>query len=365
MGSILIGSMMRNSTRFLLLGSALSALIGTPTVVLSAGQQGAPAINTLSIPASQAHTSAQPTLTSPSAQPQPSLEVPSLKFRSQPGYEQVTVTVTDSAGKYVTDLKADDFRVLENGQQRAVGYFRVDRSAPVSIGIVVDSSSSMESKFPQARAAIRRMVDDLDPRDDIFLEAFSAGAVLLQPFTFDHDAIIDGLKFLHPQTSTSLYDAVFLGLVAMRHGIQDKRALLVVTDGMDNTSKTNRAEVIELARAMKVLIYTIGIGEQLVDSKTGFFKTILRPDSDEIDMHTLKDLSDETGARAYQLRRVGDGAELSRDCTEISDELRQQYTLAYLSPDPSRPGYRPLKVEVPKHPELTVRVRKGVAMVPE
>jgi hypothetical protein len=56
---------------------------------------------------------------------------------------------------------------------------------------------------------------------------------------------------------------------------------------------------------------------------------------------------------------------LSRDTTEISNELRQQYTLAYLSPDPSRPGYRPLRIEVPKHPELSVRVRKGVAMVPE
>lgn len=357
--------MMRNYTTFLLISGALIALIGTPKAVLAAGQQDAPTINSLSIPASQAHTSSQPTLTSPSAQPQPSLEVPSLKFRSQPGYEQVTVTVTDSSGKYVTDLKADDFRVVEDGQQRSVGYFRVDRSAPVSIGIVVDSSSSMETKFPQARTAITRMVDQLDPRDDIFLEAFSEGAVLLQPFTLDHAAIIDGLKFLHSGRMTSLYDAVFLGLIAMSHGMQDKRALLVVTDGMDNTSKTNRSQVIALARAMKVLIYTIGIGEQVVDSDTGFFKALLRPDSDEIDMHTLQDLSDETGARAYHLRRVGDGEELSRDCTEISDELRQQYTLAYLSPDPSRPGYRPLKVEVPKHPELTVRVRKGVAMVPE
>jgi Ca-activated chloride channel family protein len=229
----------------------------------------------------------------------------------------------------------------------------------------VDSSGSMATKFSQARNAITRMVNDLDPRDDIFLEAFSEGAALLQPFTSDHDAIIDALKVLHARTTTSLYDAVYMGLWEIRRGKQDKRALLVVTDGMDNTSKIKREQVIAAARALKVLIYTIGIGEEQIDSKTGFLDALLHPDYNEIDMRTLQALSDETGARAYHLRRMGDGEELSRDTTEISDELRQQYTLAYLSPDPHRPGYRPLKVEVPKHPELSVRVRKGVAMVPE
>ena len=87
-------------------------------------------------------------------------------------------------------------------------------------------------------------------------------------------------------------------------------------------------------------------------------------DDEEVDMKTLKALSEETGARAFNLRRVGDGDELSRDCETISSELPRQYTVAYLSPDPGRPGYRTLRVDIPKHPELSVRVRKGVAVIP-
>ena len=84
------------------------------------------------------------------------LEVPSLKLRTQPGYQQVTVTVTDTSNKYVTDLKEDDFRVFEDGQQRPIGFFRIDRTAPVSVGILVDCSTSMVTKFAQARRAITR-----------------------------------------------------------------------------------------------------------------------------------------------------------------------------------------------------------------
>ena len=101
--------------------------------------QGVPPQNTLSIPVQQ-QPNALPSVKAPAPQPETSLEVPSLKLRSQPGYEQVTVTVTDSSGRYVPGLKEDDFRVIEDGQQRPIGFFRVDRNAPVSIGIIVDCS---------------------------------------------------------------------------------------------------------------------------------------------------------------------------------------------------------------------------------
>ncbi len=305
-----------------------------------------------------------PSVAAPLPQPDTALELRSLKLRGQPGFEQVTVTVTDSSGKYVTDLKEDDFRVLEDGQQRPIGFFRADRTAPVSVGIIVDCSTSMSTKFPQARAAIARMVADLDSRDEIFLEAFSVDAALLQPFTLDHRQIIDHLRFLHSVSQTSLYDAVFMGLFEMRRARRDKRALLVVTDGMDNQSKLPREKVIAAARAMKVLIYTIGIGAQPMKPNEGFFSRLIHTDDDEVDMKTLEALSAETGARAFNLPRLGDGEELGRDCEAISNELTRQYTVAYLSPDPDRPGYRTLRVDIPKHPELSVRVRKGVAIIP-
>ncbi len=201
-------------------------------------------------------------------------------------HQQVTITVTDPSGKYVTDLKEGDFRVFENGEQRPIGFFRVDRSAPVSVGIIVDCSMSMTTKLTQARRAITRMVADLDPRDEIFLAAFSATAGMVQPFTFDHQRIVDRLKFLHPFTQTALYDAVSMGLYEMRRARRDKRALLVVTDGMDNRSTTTRAEVIASARALKVLIYTIGIGDEAAKRGDQFLGGIFSPDEDEVDMPT-------------------------------------------------------------------------------
>jgi Ca-activated chloride channel family protein len=323
-------------------------------------QQGLPQQNTLSIPARQLPNAA-PSVTAPLPQPNTSLEVPSLKLRGQPGFEQVTVTVTDSAGKYVTNLTQDDFRILEDGQQRPIGFFRGDRSAPVSVGIVVDSSGSMDSKMWQARTAITRLVGEVDPRDDIFLESFANQARLLQPFTMDHEKIIRHLDFLHAQGQTALFDAVYMGLVEMRHASFDKRVLLVVTDGMDNESATTREQVIAAARAMKVLIYAIGIGDEATSpgGEGGWGS-----DYDEVDMVTLRALAEETGARAFNLHRIGDGSELARDCDAISTELICQYTVAYLSPDPAHLSYRSLHVDIPKHPELSVRVRKGVAVIP-
>jgi len=359
---------MRKHRGSLLIGCISIAAIAALSSLLLAGQQGAPEINTLSIP--QRQPAALPSITTPGGQPETSLEVPSLKLRNQPGFEQVTVTVTDSSGRYVTNLKEDDFRIFEDGHQRPVGYFRIDRSAPVSIGILVDCSSSMLTKMWQARTAITSMVNDLDPRDDIFLEAFSRQAELLMPFTFDHAELIDHMKFVHAVQGgtifdgTSLYDALYMGLFEIQHGKSDKRALIVVTDGMDNRSRLPREEVIATARAMQVLVYTIGIGGEAVDTDRSFLSTMLHPDANEVDMKILRALADETGARAFNLHRIGDGEELSRDCAAISNELRQQYTLAYVSSDPARLSYRSLRVDVPKHPELSVRVRKGVAIIP-
>ena len=359
----------RRSFRIAITTLALAANVAIATTVLAQQQkslppQEPPPSNTLSIPARQAPEAA-PSIAAPlMGQPLASLEVPSLKLRNQPGFEQVTVTVTDSSGKYVTDLKEDDFRVLEDGQQRPIGFFRADSSAPVSVGIVVDCSGSMSSKMWQARQAITRMVEDLDLRDDIFLESFSVEAHLLQPFTLKHTEIIDHLDFLHPLTETALYDAIYMGLYEMRHARRDKRALLVVTDGMDNRSEIPREQVIDAARKMKVLIYTIGIGNEARTEEKGFMHGFWSADDNQVDMNTLNTLADETGARSYNLHEAGDGVELARDCEAISKELTQQYTVAYLSPDVDRPGYRTLKVDIPKHPELSVRVRKGVAIGP-
>ena len=295
------------------------------------------------------------------------LEIPSRQLRTQPGYAQATVTVTDQSGAHITDLTKDDFRLYEDGQQRPIQFFRKDLDAPVSIGILVDTSGSMEPKIPQARAAIAEFLDTLNPRDDVFLFAFSDRPYLLQPFTTNHSAVMSRLSLLYAFGKTALYDVILDGLVMVSRGRYDKKALLVVTDGMDTASSSSIDQVVVQARRQGVLVYSIGIGDPNVgDSGLGIAigpLAILGGGEDErVDAQTLQTLSSETGAKTYIMREVGDGAMLRQATESISRELSEQYTVGFTSPDPDRAGYRSLKVEVPRHPELVVRVRKGVTI---
>ncbi len=277
------------------------------------------------------------------------------------------MTVTDQSGAHITDLTKDDFRLYEDGQPRPIQFFRKDLNAPVSIGILVDTSGSMEPKIPQARAAIAEFLETLNPRDDVFLFAFSDRPYLLQPFTTNHSAVMSRLSLLYAFGKTALYDVILDGLVMVSRGRYDKKALLVVTDGMDTASSSSIDQVVVQARRQGVLVYSIGIGDPNVgDSGLGIAigpLAILGGGEDErVDAQTLQTLSSETGAKTYIMREVGDGAMLRQATESISKELSEQYTVGFTSPDPDRGGYRSLKVEVPRRPELVVRVRKGVTI---
>ena len=297
----------------------------------------------------------------------PELTVPSRQLARQPGYNQLTVTILDQQGRYVTGLQKNDFRLYIDGQQRPIEFFRQDLNTPVSIGILVDTSGSMEPKLMQARSAISEFVNDLNPRDDVFLFAFSSQPFLLQPFTTDHQAVIGRLSLLYAQGETAIFDTIIDGLLMVRHGRWDKKALLVVTDGQDNASEQNLQQVVAYARQMGVLIYSIGIGNSNIDSSSiGFGPLGLGGlgliAQDAVDARTLDMLSNETGAKTFILRTIGDGAVMREDCAAISRELREQYTLGFLASDPGRGGYRNVRVDVPSRPDDSVRVRKGVEL---
>jgi Ca-activated chloride channel family protein len=333
--------------------------VSAPMVI--PGNQGGGS-TTLELPSTAPARQIQPNIPPPQP-PEQELVLPKRQLRDQPGYQQVTVTVTDPNGSYVTNLQKQDFTLYMDGKQRPIEFFRQDLNTPVSIGILVDTSGSMEPKLGQARAAIDEFLRNLNDRDDVFLFAFSGKPFLLQGFTTDHSLVADRLSLLHAYGSTSLYDAVVYGLVMLQRGRYDKRALLVITDGMDNTSGHSLDDVVALARRQGVLIYSIGIGNP---NAGGGPSLRLGPlviggdEGEEVDVRTLKMLSTETGAKTYNVRTVGDGVALRDDCAEISRELRQQYTVGFLAPDPGAGGYRNLRVDVPTHPGVDVRVRKGV-----
>jgi len=290
--------------------------------------------------------------------------MPSRELRRQAGYEQVTVTVTDQQGRDITGLQRGDFKLYIDGQHRSIEFFRQDLNAPVSVGILVDTSGSMQPKIRQARAAISEFIHDLNPNDDIFLFAFSSRPFLLQPFTTDRSLVLSRLELLHANGQTALYDTILDGLLMVRHGRYDKKALLVVTDGMDNTSQSDLAQVTAQARRIGVLVYSIGIGDPNASSlpSVAIGPFILGGDIDQVDARTLKLLSTETAAKTFIIREVGDGQALSEACENISRELREQYTVGFVAPDPGRGGYRNLRVDEPSRGEVNVRVRKGVTV---
>ncbi len=307
---------------------------------------------------------AEQTLPRIASQPRNTLTIRSRELRNQPGYEQVTVTVTDQQERYVTGLQKGDFKLYVDGQQRPIDLFRQDLNTPVSIGIIVDTSGSMYVKIPQAQLAISQFINDLNPNDDLFLFAFNSRAYLLQNFTQDHELVRQRLGLLQANGETALFDAIVAGLLKLGQGHFDKKALLLVTDGVDNASESKEDQVVSASRRQGVMIYSIGIGNPNVDDggfafPMGLFSFGGVP-SEEVDTKTLHELSVETGAKTFIIRRIGDGVTLRSACQTISWELREQYTVGFVAPDRGRGGYRNLRVETPGHPEATARVRKGV-----
>src|SRR6202167_6287824 len=244
-------------------------LAGVSPAASQQGGFGAPAskINgqgdsVLEVPGGLANQSGKDGLTTPNLASQgPGLEVPARGLRSQSGYEQLTVTVTDQGGRYVTGLQKGDFRIYVDGIQRPLEFLRQDLNTPVSVGILADTSGSMEPKLQQLRAAVSQFIGDLNSLDDVFLFAFSNRPFLLQPFTTNHFLVRSRLALLHAYGQTALFDTIMDGLIMVRHGRYDKKALLVVTDGMDNASQATLQQVVGQARRMGVLIYSIGIGD--------------------------------------------------------------------------------------------------------
>jgi len=168
-------------------------------------------------------------------------------------------TVTDSAGRHVPNLKPQDFIVEEDGTPQTVTLLEQSFDVPVSMGVVLDTSTSMESKINTATSSIDHFLQTLEPDDDIFLMSFAGGVRLEQDFTRDRKKLTSSLRRVQLSSGTSLYDAVEKGLRKVREGQHEKKAILLVTDGMDTSSLTSFDEALRGVRVSEVLVYCLGI----------------------------------------------------------------------------------------------------------
>jgi len=249
----------------------------------------------------------------------------------------VPVTVTDRLGNPVSGLPADVFRLSEDGVEQPIA--RVfTQDAPLSVGLVFDSSKSMQNKMDRSRQAIADILRSSVTGDEYFLVGFDDKPSLLCGFTPETRAIEDALLSVRPMGWTALLDAIHLSVSRMKKAKNTRHALIVLSDGGDNNSRFSRHEVRELLRESDVSLYAIGILGPMVPLSA---------------MKLLSDLAEETGGRLFP---VHDVKQLPQAVAKLNRALRDQYVLAYYPTNPLRDGkYRRIQVRVVAPPNEPLR----------
>ena len=262
----------------------------------------------------------------------------------------LTVTVTDTYGRYVSGLSKGAFAVFDNKQQQEITYFSDDDS-PVSVGVIFDVSGSMSGdKVRRARDALSKFIQTSHDSDEYFLIAFNSRAQLLLDKTRDGDSILNKLTFVETKSQTALYDACYLGVEKVQRGAHPKRALLLISDGQDNDSRYTYNEVRKLLKESDVTLYAIGI---LSGSDAG---SSLGMEGQGV----LDELSGVSGGKAFFPRSA---AEMDDIFEQIALELRHQYSIGYKPDQFLNDGkWHKVKVKVtpPRGlPRLFVRSKEG------
>jgi len=240
---------------------------------------------------------------------------------------ELPVTVFDKDDKPVENLVQEDFRVLEDGVEQAISAFALHRDLPVRLGIVVDTSGSMEATLATVQRVVMGFLRNLlRPQDRAFIETFSDRPDLLAPFTADFATLENALLALYADRETAFYDSVIMGLFQFS-GVRGRKAMVVLTDGEDNASSHDFDSAVGYAQRAGVTIYTIGID---------------LPATKVVPRWQLSKLAEVTGGQAYF---VSSDSDLERIYAEIDRELRTQYLLAYSSSS-ERPPDQLRKIEV-------------------
>jgi Ca-activated chloride channel family protein len=312
----------------------------------------------------------------------------SFRFRSGVELINVTATVTDASGRFVPGLRQEDFTVYEDNRPQTVTHFSSER-VPVSLGVVLDTSGSMAGdKIQAARRALDRFLYDLlDKNDEIFLYRFSNDPILLQSWTSDRSLLSRALGRLVPNGGTAMYDAVSEAIPVAEGGKYVKKAILVISDGNDTSSRTTVREIQQQIRESEVMVYAIGIdgdGEPTLRRAPvpppripmpipfpfpgrgrGGWPSPQQPpisgggrnapNDDRVNVVALRDMTDDSGGRTEIVRRASD---LDPATAGIADELSRQYYLGYAASGVHDGRWHTIRVEVRKG-NYQVRARRG------
>lgn len=248
---------------------------------------------------------------------------PSLAIRSKPlrvdvDLVLVPVTVTDVKGKSVMDLHREDFRLFEGEKELPVRYFFA-QDTPVSVGVVVDLSSSMKSKLELVREAFDEFFKNADPADDYFVVTFSDRVKLLADTTTNIPTIQSKLAAIEAKGNTALADAIYLSLLKLHTARYERKALVIISDGGDNASRNSLRKVKNLAKEADAQVYAIDV----CDSPSVLFTKKIE---ERFGRQWLTQVSEVSGGRTIA---VDDAGKIPDAAAQISLELRNQYVLGF------------------------------------
>ena len=275
---------------------------------------------------------------------------PVATFKAGVDLVRVAAVVRDHKGRFVQDLSANDFEVLEDGRQQRITDFRSDLTS-VSIAVLFDVSGSMEGHLPNAREEATHVLSWLEGRDEAAVFTFDTRLDEVKPFTEGLKTLPNSMTRVVPFGATSLHDAI--AETARRVGQRDgrRRGVVVLTDGNDNASRLSPAQVSAIASEIDVPVYVVGIVPS-IDNPTADTAT---PSVERSPLAgPLADLANWTGGHLFV---ASTPAQRSAAARQIVDELRHQYLIAFESN--GAPGWHPLEVRARRNKDLIVRARAG------
>jgi VWFA-related protein len=281
----------------------------------------------------------------------------------------VLFTVLNRRNKLVPDLEKADFKIVDDKTPQEIRYFSKQTDLPLRIGMLLDTSNSIRDRLKFEQEASVNFLFSVLRRssDQSFVMTFDDEPQIIQQFSSDTGALRDQIMRTRAGGGTAIYDAIYDACVKeLSHpprppGDQPdvvRRVMILISDGDDNLSTHTLSEAIEMAQRTSVVIYTISTSTQWValsgtDAKKNPDRKFLKTDGDKI----LQQLADETGGRSFYPYRVDD---LDQSFQDIGDELRNQYSIAYLPTNSVLDGrYHKISIDVPEHKGYQVRARRG------
>ena len=273
-------------------------------------------------------------------QPRPKLAPPEEKrnpaanIRVDLNLVLVPVTVCDPFNRPVTGLEKEHFRILEDHVEQTITHFAMDDES-VAVGLVFDISGSMGPKLRRSRQAAAEFFKTANPDDEFFLVEFNDQPKMMVPLTQNVEEIQNQLTFTQSKGRTALLDAIMLAMLEMKKSQKNRKALLIISDGGDNSSRYSETEVRNRVRETDLLIYAIGVFEA--------YGSRGRTPEESAGPGLLSELAEQTGGRHFP----ADSFELPDIAAKIGIELRNRYVLGYSPTDQQRDGrYHRVQVKV-------------------